>query len=94
MTPPAQSTPPAGPHAALTRQASLQALTRLLITVVAPLLVYLLLRPHLHSDLTALIIGAAIPIVSAAAKCKPLSLKIRFLYSASYKVTISIWCKL
>jgi hypothetical protein len=70
MTPPAPSRPPAGQHgdaAALTRRASLQALIRLVINAVAPLLVYLLLRPHLHSDLTALIIGAAIPIVYTGA---------------------------
>lgn len=36
-------------------------LIRLLINLAAPLLVYVLLRPHVHSDITALVAGAAIP---------------------------------
>jgi hypothetical protein len=37
-------------------------LVRLVVTLAAPVLTYMLLRPHLHSDLAALVIGAAIPI--------------------------------
>jgi hypothetical protein len=43
------------------RHAKLALLIRPLINLAAPALVYLLLRPHLHSDITALVIGAAIP---------------------------------
>jgi hypothetical protein len=35
---------------------------RLVINLAAPVLAYALLRPHVHSDLIALIIGAAVPI--------------------------------
>jgi drug/metabolite transporter (DMT)-like permease len=34
---------------------------RLVINLVVPVLTYVLLRPHVHSDVTALVIGAAIP---------------------------------
>lgn len=47
--------------AAARRRAILEPLIRLVVNAVIPVLVYLLLRPHLHSDLTALIIAAAIP---------------------------------
>lgn len=36
-------------------------LIRLAINAAVPLVVYLLLRPHVHSDLTAPVIWAAIP---------------------------------
>lgn len=45
-----------------TPQATAALVLRLVINLAAPVLTYVLLRPHLHSDLTALIIGAAIPI--------------------------------
>lgn len=45
-----------------TPRATAALVLRLLINLAAPLLTYVLLRPHLHSELTALIIGAAIPI--------------------------------
>jgi hypothetical protein len=43
------------------RRAAPEAAIRLVINAVAPVLVYLLLRPHVHSDVTALIAGTAIP---------------------------------
>ena len=43
------------------RRAAVEPLIRLVINAVVPVLVYLLLRPHVHSDVTALIAGAAIP---------------------------------
>lgn len=43
------------------RRALLEPATRLVINAALPVVVYLLLRPHLRSDLTALIIAAAIP---------------------------------
>jgi hypothetical protein len=43
------------------RRAAVEPLIRLIVNAVVPVLVYLLLRPHTRSDLTALIIGAAIP---------------------------------
>jgi hypothetical protein len=36
-------------------------LIRLMISLAAPVLAYVLLRPHVHSDITALVVGAAIP---------------------------------
>lgn len=36
-------------------------LIRLMINLVVPVLAYVLLRPHVHNDITALILGAAIP---------------------------------
>jgi hypothetical protein len=42
-------------------------LVPLLISAVIPVLAYVLLRPHVHSDLTALVIGTAIPTVYTAA---------------------------
>jgi hypothetical protein len=38
----------------------------LVINAVVPVLVYLLIRPHLHSDTTALVIAAAIPVCYTA----------------------------
>lgn len=46
-----------------TPQARAALLLRLVVNLAAPVVTYVLLRPHVHSDLTALIIGAAIPIV-------------------------------
>jgi hypothetical protein len=43
------------------RRAVLESLIRLFINAAISVLVYLLLRPHVRSDLTALIIAAAIP---------------------------------
>jgi len=37
-----------------------------MINLVGPVLAYVLLRPHVHSDIIALVIGAAIPIVYTA----------------------------
>lgn len=37
-------------------------LIRLVLNLAGPVLAYVLIRPHLHSDVTALVIGAAIPI--------------------------------
>jgi hypothetical protein len=37
-------------------------LARLLINLAAPVLVYVLLRPHVHSGITSLVAGAAVPI--------------------------------
>jgi hypothetical protein len=48
-------------------RAILEPLIRLVLNAAIPVLVYLLLRPHLRSDLTALIIAAAIPIGYTAA---------------------------
>jgi hypothetical protein len=36
-------------------------LIRLTINLAAPVLAYVLLRPHVHSDITALVVGAAVP---------------------------------
>ena len=36
-------------------------LARLVINLAVPVLVYVLLRPHVHSDVTALVAGAAVP---------------------------------
>lgn len=44
------------------RRAVLEPVIRLAVNAVIPVLAYLLLRPHLHSDLVALVIAAAIPI--------------------------------
>lgn len=41
-------------------------LIRLVVNLAAPVLVYALLRPHVRSDITALVIGAAIPIAYTA----------------------------
>jgi len=41
-------------------------LIRLVINLAAPVLAYVLLRPHVHSDITALAVGAAIPTVCTA----------------------------
>ncbi len=49
------------------RRAILEPLIRLVINAVIPVLGYLLLRPHVRSDLTALVIAAAIPIGYTAA---------------------------
>jgi hypothetical protein len=59
----------AGPHHGLMsngRQGIASVLVRLVVNLAAPVLIYLLLRPHLHSDITALVIGAAIPILYTA----------------------------
>jgi hypothetical protein len=45
-----------------TPQATAALLLRLVVNVAAPVLTYVLLRPHVHSDVIALVIGAAIPI--------------------------------
>jgi hypothetical protein len=39
----------------------LSLLAKLVINTAVPALVYVLLRPHVHSDITALVIGAAVP---------------------------------
>ena len=39
---------------------------RLMINLAVPVLVYVLLRPHVHSDITALIAGAAVPTACTA----------------------------
>ena len=36
-------------------------LVRLMINLAAPVLAYVLLRPYVHSDITALVVGAAVP---------------------------------
>lgn len=36
-------------------------LIRLIVNLVAPVLAYVLVRPHVHSDITALVVGAALP---------------------------------
>lgn len=41
-------------------------LIRLMINLAVPVLAYVLLRPHVHSDITALIIGAAVPTAYSA----------------------------
>jgi UDP-N-acetylmuramyl pentapeptide phosphotransferase/UDP-N-acetylglucosamine-1-phosphate transferase len=41
-------------------------LIRLVINLAAPALAYVLLRPHVHSDITALVAGAAVPIAYTA----------------------------
>ncbi len=41
-------------------------LIRLMINLAVPVLVYALLRPHVHSDITALVVGAAIPTAYSA----------------------------
>jgi len=41
-------------------------LARLMINLAVPVLVYVLLRPHVHSDITALIAGAAVPTACTA----------------------------
>jgi hypothetical protein len=43
------------------RQGMPALLIRLMISLAAPVLAYVLLRPHVHSDITALVVGAAIP---------------------------------
>jgi hypothetical protein len=48
------------------RPGVLALLTRLMVNLVAPVLTYVLVRPHVHSDIIALVIGAAIPIVYTA----------------------------
>ncbi len=44
------------------RRAGARFAVSVLISAVAPVLAYLLIRPHLHSDTTALVIAAAIPV--------------------------------
>ena len=44
-------------------------LIRLMINLAVPVLAYVLLRPHVHSDITALVIGAAVPTAYSAAFC-------------------------
>jgi hypothetical protein len=51
----------------LDRRKALTLLARLAINAALPVLVYVLVRPHVASDLTALIIGAAIPIAYTVA---------------------------
>ena len=41
-------------------------LIRLMINLAVPVLAYVLLRPHLHSDITALVAGAAVPTAYSA----------------------------
>ncbi len=41
-------------------------LTRLMINLAVPVLAYVLLRPHVHSDITALVAGAAVPTACTA----------------------------
>lgn len=64
MTRPATSHQPRTP---LAPQDIRPLLVRLVINAAAPVLTYVLLRPHLHSDVTALVIGAAIPITYTCA---------------------------
>lgn len=57
-------TTPSAPHHGLTpptRQMIVPLLIRLVINLAIPVLTYVLLRPHVHSDITALVGGAAIP---------------------------------
>ncbi len=52
----------AGAGQALQGQQGMPALLiRLTINLAAPVLAYALLRPHVHSDITALVVGAAVP---------------------------------
>ena len=44
------------------RPGALALLIRMLINLAAPVVTYVLVRPHVHSDLTALVAGAAIPV--------------------------------
>ncbi len=39
---------------------------RLIINLVVPVLAYVLVRPHVHSDITALVVGAAVPTACTA----------------------------
>lgn len=48
------------------RQERLALAIRLVINLAVPVLAYVLLRPHVHSDITALVIGAAIPVAYTA----------------------------
>ena len=48
------------------RPGMLAPLIRLTINLAAPVLTYVVLRPHVHSDIIALVAGAAIPIVYTA----------------------------
>jgi hypothetical protein len=41
-------------------------LIRLMINLAGPVVAYVLLRPHTHSDITALVVGAAIPVAYTA----------------------------
>ena len=63
MTPSAAS--PHGP-APQGRQGMPALLIRLMINLAVPVLAYVLLRPHVHSDITALVIGAAVPTAYSA----------------------------
>ncbi len=63
MTPSAAS--PHGP-APPGRQGRPALLIRLMINLAVPVLAYVLLRPHVHSDITALVIGAAVPTAYSA----------------------------
>ena len=63
MTPPAA--PPYGP-ASGGRQGMPALLIRLMINLAVPVLAYVLLRPHVHSDITALVAGAAVPTAYSA----------------------------
>ena len=55
------------PHHGLAPGRLVPVLARLVVNFLAPVLAYLLLRPHLHNDITALVIGAAVPIAYTAA---------------------------
>jgi hypothetical protein len=48
------------------RAGMLALLIRLMINLAAPVLTYVVLRPHVHSDIVALVVGAAIPIAYTA----------------------------
>jgi hypothetical protein len=41
-------------------------LIRLMVNLAAPVLAYVLLRPHVHSEITALVVGAAVPTAYSA----------------------------
>lgn len=48
------------------RKLILALLVRLVVNGAVPVLAYVLLRPHVHSDVTALVVGAAIPLAFTA----------------------------
>jgi hypothetical protein len=49
------------PPGAQGRRGMTALLIRLMINLAGPVLAYVLLRPHMHSDITALVVGAAVP---------------------------------
>jgi drug/metabolite transporter (DMT)-like permease len=62
-------TPESPPQHSLARpapQATLALVLRVVVNLAAPVLTYVLIRPHVHSDLIALVIGAAIPVAYTA----------------------------